>query len=487
MSIRRGRLSAQRSLPLGGILAVFVGCGLLFAYWKFSQLTPIWTDLGRMAFVAVAVLLALWGTIQILAGLRLRHGTRRRYRFRENRVMLPREGAVYLLMMSLLLVGSLIGRSNMLMLVFAMMAGPFVVNGWATFVMLKRITVRRRVPSRAMAGQPVSVDVELTNGKRWLSSWVMMIHDRVANASESLRSGVLFTRVPPRQTRNASYQLRLMQRGTYRLGPIHVTTRFPLGLVERGLIVDVFDEILIYPRLGRLSSQWKQNPLTAAELVQREELRRGTYDDEFHRIREYRWGDNPRAIHWRTSARHNELMVCEYRQSRAPRLTVLLDLWSPARPSERNLERVELAVSLAATLCVEYLREGHNPRLSLATAGKKLTQWEGRSGPGNLDSVLETLAVVEAGPAADVKRMLETSARKRTAGTRTVLITTRSQREAPNVPGAGSHGPSWEPRGIPTQSVGTRASDNGNHLQVIHVTDPEVSSFFWLELGERGA
>ena len=38
--------------------------------------------------------------------------------------------------------GSLLGRSNMLMLVFSMMAGPFVVNGWITYSMLKRTVAR---------------------------------------------------------------------------------------------------------------------------------------------------------------------------------------------------------------------------------------------------------------------------------------------------------------------------------------------------------
>ncbi len=55
--------------------------------------------------------------------------------------------------------GSLLGRSNMLMLVFSMMAGPFVVNGWITYSMLKRTAVERVVPERVMAGEPITVEL----------------------------------------------------------------------------------------------------------------------------------------------------------------------------------------------------------------------------------------------------------------------------------------------------------------------------------------
>ena len=62
---------------------------------------------------------------------------------------------------------------NMLMLVFAMLVGPFVLNGWITFSMLKRMNVVRRAPRRTMAGDPVSVEIELSNEKNLLSAWLM--------------------------------------------------------------------------------------------------------------------------------------------------------------------------------------------------------------------------------------------------------------------------------------------------------------------------
>ena len=46
------------------------------------------------------------------------------------------------------------------------------------------------------------------------------------------------------------YQARLMQRGKYEFGPLRLATRFPLGLVDRSLIFDVRNEVLVHPRIG---------------------------------------------------------------------------------------------------------------------------------------------------------------------------------------------------------------------------------------------
>ncbi|MGH7128832.1 MAG: DUF58 domain-containing protein, partial [Planctomycetaceae bacterium] len=249
-----------------------------------------------------------------------------------SRMRVPRPGLVYLVIMTVLLIGSMIGRSNMLMLVFALMAGPFVLNGWVIYSMLRRMRIARRLPRRAMAGEPVFVEITLENHKRLLSSWLIVVTDAIRHREEHLKGTAVFSRVPPRAERTGRYEVRLMRRGLYRFGPLYVSTRFPLGLVERGRSNADGGELLVHPRIGRLAPAWRREQLLAAELVQRRQRRQGVFDDEFHALRDYRWGDNPRAIHWRTSARRNELQVREFHQSRDQDLVVLLDLWQPKRP-----------------------------------------------------------------------------------------------------------------------------------------------------------
>ena len=414
----------NRMLFLFGLLmmAGSLSLGTLIAIRAESSLTVVLAIGG-------GVLMFMGGLRNVVTALmpvRARPRSHRRQR-------LPLPGVVYLVMMSSFFVGSLIGRSNMLMLVFSFMAGPFIVNGWVTLRMLSMTRVSRKLQQRVMAGEPLDVELTIENGKSVMSSWLMDVTDRIVGAGEELQTGVLFTCVPPGQSRTESYQLRLMQRGRYRFGPLVVNSRFPLGFVERGLEFDSDGEIIVFPRLGRLTAAWDQDSLMAMELVEKEDSRPGIYDDEFHRLREYRWGDNPRDIHWRTAARKNELMVREYHQSRDRDLVILLDLWNPGKwnpenPGDEDFIRVETAVSFAATVAIDHMRNSRESIVTLIASGKTLERWQGQAGTAAFDSLLEILALLEPGKSHDIEVLQQEAGVSTSSAVRTILITTHTDR-----------------------------------------------------------
>lgn len=416
-------------LSLPAMLAILLGGGTLFACWKFDYLLFQLSETERFLIYGAGIAALVWGVARAFTDIPV--ALPRRLQFGLHRVSLPRTGQFYLVIMILIFSGSLLGRSNMLMLVFSMMAGPFVINGWITYSMLKRLAVERAAPTRVMAGEAMTVELALVNRKRLMSCWLMSVRDRIENDQEQLEPSLLFARVPAGDRQSGHYQVRLNRRGRYRLGPARITARFPLGIVERGLLMSLPGEILVYPRLGRLSSRWMREHFLASDLVERRELRQGAFDDEFHRIREYRWGDNPRAIHWRSSARHNALMVREYHQSRDLNLMVLADLWLPTRPESQDRERLELALCVAATMCVSHMKESRDSTLHVAIAGKQVARWNGESRMSNADPLMDLFAMAEGAQQPDVGAMLQHSASKRLRGTRVVLITSRASGSAP--------------------------------------------------------
>ena len=422
-------------MPLLGILSLFAGAGMFYSTDQLAGRAGEWSlyvwVIGRL----IGIILVLWG-IRLIAGRFARAGSKVG-RLNRNRVMLPREGMMYLLIMIVAFVASLIGRSNMLMLVFSIMAGPFIVNGWVTFSLLRRNRVKRTIPQRAMCGETVSIEVTLQNRKLWFSSWLMMVRDRVGRTSDGgflgpsteagLEPTVLFASVKPGVERSACYQLRLNRRGRYRFGPLEVSTRFPLGLVERGFIVDEPGEMLVYPQIGILSSRWHRDSQLAAEMVERQQTRKGMFEDDFHHLRSFRSGDSPREIHWRTSARMNELMVQEFHQSRDQGLIVLLDLWQPARPSASDIERVELAVSFTATICVEHLRQTRGVEQLLTICGRQSTSLRYATNGQAVESLLDTLSLVEGGSAEGLAKAITDSSLSMNSLMRSVLITSRQK------------------------------------------------------------
>lgn len=420
-------------MPLLGFLSLMAGAGMLYTSLELARRTVEWGSYIRVVGGLIGLVLLLWG-LRLVTGRFARAGSKVGG-LNRHRVMLPREGMMYLLIMIVAFVGSLIGRSNMLMLVFSIMAGPFIVNGGVAFSQLKRNRVRRRLPARAMCGETISVEVSLQNKKLWFSSWLMVVRDRVgrsmnsglmgSSAEAGLEPTVLFASVRPGTERTVCYQLRLNRRGRYLFGPLELSTRFPLGLVERGFVTDERGEMLVYPQIGILSSRWYRESQLAAEMIERQQTRKGIFEDEFHHLRNFRTGDNPREVHWRTSARMNELMVQEFHQSRDQGLIVLLDLWQPSRPSDSDAERVELAVSFVATICMDHLRQTRGVEQVLSICGRKSTSLRYTTIGQAVASLLDTLALVEGGPADGLAAAVTEVSQSMTSLMRCVLVTTR--------------------------------------------------------------
>lgn len=423
-----GRVGESRAgVSLNGLLALVCGFGLLLV--RDGLISTASPD----AQASVRILLWLAVGVLLLVGVRevLGRGMRKAYRGvgrggrRVRRA--PRVGLYYLGLMAALLVGSFLGGDNLLMLVVALMIGPWLLNAWASDMLLWRCDVRRAVPDRVMAGDVFSVELVVENRKRLVPSWLVLASDQIENDRETLEARVLFARVPGADCRSGYYRIRPGRRGRYRLGPIELSTRFPLGLIERGLVFHRPDEIRVFPRLGRVAASWYQDQFESAGAVPRRARRGGGADDQLQRLREFRSGDNPRAVHWRTTARRGELMVREFDQHQHQHLDLVLDLWQTARPTQADRDRVELAVSLAATLCVVTLRQSSDSRVALTVCGEGISELTGLAGPSGVNEVLDLLATVRAGAGPPDPR---TSLAPATVSLRGVLVTTRPGLEA---------------------------------------------------------
>jgi uncharacterized protein (DUF58 family) len=156
----------------------------------------------------------------------------------------------------------------------------------------------------------------------------------------------------------------------------------------------------------------------------------GSSEEEFHRLREYRSGDNPRAIHWRTTARRSELMVREYQHQGEPDLCLILDLWQPDQPTDLDRQRVELAVSFCATICTEQLQAAGDADLHLVICGQEPIQAVGNGQTLALQALLEKLALVEANSKHSIVDSLRYAATLGDSPMRQVLVTSRPASDA---------------------------------------------------------
>ena len=387
--------------------ALVAGLVMVIAYYTRKQLYNSSNALTFVIYVGVGGLLILIGLRMIGGGLLAQSGRLRPGQIvRWSRASMPGPALAYLGILFILLVGSMMGRaspaaSNMLLLTFGMMAGPFVVNGSITFSMLRNAVAKRRLPRHAVASEPFTVDLRLENFSRFFSSWMMTVRDTIQGEGQGAgqakgqewSAGSLFTRVGRLSSRESLYQIAIGRRGRYRFGPLQITSRFPMGLVERSVVLEDYQELIVFPRIGRVVRSGSHHRAEQADLVHQPNARRGTHDDEFHALREFRPGDAPRAIHWKTTARRNELMVREFEQQRRSDLTVWLDLWLPLNAGSLDRQRVELAVSVAATLFSDQGRHAADSTITLGLFAESPRSATGFASSATIETFLTTLAV----------------------------------------------------------------------------------------------
>ena len=412
--------------PFAGVLPILFALLLTAVYFRVPQLTAKWSMPVHTFFRGFVVLIGLSGVLRVIETLSKYGPARSWFLVSKHRMSIPLEGWIYLGIIIVLFTGAMLTKQNPLLFVFALMAGPFVINGWMTFGMLQAARVQRELPRRAMQGELFPVEIELRNSRPLFAIWMMSIRDQISHPNETLVGTVLFSRVSPRSAQSGQYQLRLVRRGRYQLGPITCVSRFPLGLVERSRIFPLSDEILIYPLIGRIKPSWRQRLEGATELVSRNLPHHGVFHDDFNQLREFRSGDNPRAIHWRSTARRGELILREFHQNREHTLAVVLDLFWPPSAKPAYWKQIEFALSFAASLLTERGRECRDGFLTLSACGEGVFYWEGQGNSSSLESLFDGLAVFEPGSAAEIDEVLKETLRKASSTAQILVVTTRT-------------------------------------------------------------
>lgn len=346
----------------------------------------------------------------------------------QRRLTICREGWYYLVVLGLVLTGALMKGVNLLLILTGMLAGPLWFNWRLVLTTLRGLDAVRRLPHGVCAGDMLVVHVELHNTRRRYGSWAVVVHDEIhdlrgAGAQPPVQPAVLFSYVRAGETKRGVYRGRLHRRGRYRFGPLRVSTRFPFGLFRNTLTLSGTEEIVVLPRLGRLTQNWgprRHEAFAGAQLRERQSGSSG----EFYGVRPWRAGDSRRMIHWRSVARHGELFVRQYEQPRNTDLAVLVDLWQPEQPETKHLENVELAASFAATVIAEVCRTG-GTNLLVGVTGPQPACVQGQAASMLAREAMEALALAEADSAERLPELLEAATARLDSAADVILISTR--------------------------------------------------------------
>jgi uncharacterized protein (DUF58 family) len=348
---------------------------------------------------------------------------------KHRRLAIAKEGWYYLLVMAFIVGGAMLREVNLLYILAGMMLGALVVNARVASFALKKFDVRRRLPARVFAGEKFTVTLWAENLRPRYTSWAITARDfieREEPARTAIDVEVLFVQTPPGGRAKASYEAELPRRGRYHFGPIEISTRFPLGLLRASATVAETSTILVRPRMGRLTAHWKNAIQSSRCGAHQSRPKRGAAEGEFYGLRDWRSGDSQRWIHWRTSARMNELIVRQFEQQQNWDAALLLDLWRPEWPDEEDLFREERAIALMATAVVDLCHRGGS-QLLVGVAGERLAHRRAAASRMLAEEVLDDLAEIHGAPDDRLPQLLDEALVEAPRGARLVVISTRPE------------------------------------------------------------
>jgi uncharacterized protein (DUF58 family) len=292
-----------------------------------------------------------------------RAGRGRPYR---HAVSITLAGLTYLVVCLMVGLAAVNHQINLLFLIFGILLGGLLASGVLSTLSLSSLRVGRRLPLATMAGRAVLLLYEVTNRKRWFSSYSL----HVCEHGSPSPCGEVYLPTVARHSSIAQPALLLCdRRGIYRFQAMTIYSRFPFSLFVSLARFKVLDELVVYPTIGRLTEDALALSVRQAGAGQLAACRSGG-QDEFFGLREYRPGDNPRLIHWRRAfmPQTGALLVREMSPLTPRRLIVMVSIGVPSQAekptgSRRGQkpapdDRLEKMLSLAATVIQDAHRRG---------------------------------------------------------------------------------------------------------------------------------
>jgi uncharacterized protein (DUF58 family) len=256
-----------------------------------------------------------------------------------------------------------------------------------------RVAVGRELtPDRVTVGEPAVVRLAVEN----LSSLPAPAFEAVEQVDGTpLRARV--AALAPHGHRMLFLPVPTGRRGRVRLGPVIVERRDPLGLIRRTRSLSDQAWLWVRPRVHPARAL----PLgVVLDFEGRLTEQAPAGSTAFASLREYAPGDDPRHIHWRSTARLGTLVVREHVDTTEPTTAIVLD----TRAAVLDAPSFEQAVEVAASVATASRRVGQ--QVSLAAPGEDRHAVEQAGGYDVLDRLAALTRTEEAGQSA-LTRLVE--------------------------------------------------------------------------------
>jgi len=273
-----------------------------------------------------------------------------------------------LIMLVLLIIAALNGWIVIVILIGLVLSVVAIARLWSRFSLVNLQCRRELSDKRVFPGEYIDLRIRVVNSKLLPLPW-MQVDDEVpapffpdsrlvpgkrpgSGLLSSAAALLWFTGVSWR------YRINCEKRGYYLFGPMSITSGDIFGLYPRTITEDSTDHIIVYPRIY---------PITRLDIPSLYPLgdtrtERIIFEDptRIAGIREYTPHDSLRRIHWKASARHQNLQVKVFEPTTTLKVALFLAVDSFEDKDTQAEEEFELGVSTAASIA-RYITDKRSP------------------------------------------------------------------------------------------------------------------------------
>lgn len=360
------------------------------------------STLGTAALAAVfwskilAALFILLLTVRVIGRIYLTVTGTRTFRrlFKARRLRLTSEGWWFVIFSIAIGTAAINTGVNLLYLILSMMLSFIVVSGILSETTFRKLKITRSLPYSVFAGEQFEVALQLQNHKLFFPSFSLFVEDSPGSGPELKRMKACYAlKIPARHRKTINYPAQIWRRGPFTFNGYRVHSGYPFNFFTKQMRIPGISRTLVYPRIYELDATEVLAGGERADALRKLNLR-AQGEEDFRGLKEYREGDNPRHIHWVSSARHRKLMVMEFEKQRANRVIIILDTYLPVGSPEK-LQALEHAISTAASLVTFFDKRSYQTGLAAYTP--RLTRVKPDAGRRHYFRLMEVLARLDPG------------------------------------------------------------------------------------------
>ncbi|ERN42817.1 hypothetical protein KR51_00004350 [Rubidibacter lacunae KORDI 51-2] len=198
-------------------------------------------------------------------------------------------------------------------------------------------------------------------------------------------------RIEAHRMQTLVYSVKPHRRGEFTWTDIRMRQLGPLGLAWRDWSIPAQQTVSVYPDLLALRSLSIRLALDSTGTLRRRRLGTGT---EFAELREYRRGDDTRAIDWKATARRSRPIVRVLEPEKEQTLIVLIDSGRLMTARVEGLQRFDWAVNSALALAMAAIHRGD--RVGIGAFARDVTTWiPPERGQPHLNQLIEKIAPLQ--------------------------------------------------------------------------------------------